>query len=232
MPKFKGRLLYMGWSNLPWKLVAGDVEIDLWPIIDKFLASLNGKRANHEETLDGYTLLADESSEFRFEYIPGERVFLKKIEGLGFSSVKAYLGETLGLLTGRLVEIEDGRQMKFTADASEEVYGVYFTDDNSCKVPSGIEETVCKLGQHDCCIFLALGVLTASSARSSTAGKRAYSSTVWRRAPSVRVASATVLFSGERSPKPLPSDHQQYINTKGCVQIALHTPLLSRMRVS
>ena len=159
MQKLKGRLLYMGWLNLPWKLVTGDSEIDLWPIIDKFLASLNGKRANHEVALDGYTLSADDSSEFQFEYVPGERVVLKKIEGFGFSSVQALLGEALGLLTGRLVEIEieDGRQMKFTADASEAVYGVYFTDGNSCRVPSGIEETVCKLGQHDCCIFLSVG---------------------------------------------------------------------------
>ena len=47
--------------------------------------------------------------------------------------------------------------MKFVADASEQVFGVYFTDGNSCEVPSDAEKTFCKAGQHDCCIFLSAG---------------------------------------------------------------------------
>lgn len=156
--KLKGRLLYMGWFNRPWKLVMeGGAEIDLWPIIDKFLVSLNGKRANHERTRDGYTLSVDESSEFRLEYVTGQYVFLQKTESFGKSNVHAYLDDALGWLSGRLVkvEIENGKQIKFTADKSEKVFGVYFTEEgNSCKVSSDAVKTVCRVGQHDCCIFL------------------------------------------------------------------------------
>ena len=106
MQKLKGRLLYTGWFNLPWKLVTDDGEIDIWPIIDKFLTSLNGKRANHQEARDGYTLSADEASEFQFKYIPGEYALLEKPEGFGMSNVHVYLDTALGWLSGRLVEIE------------------------------------------------------------------------------------------------------------------------------
>ncbi|MBI2097254.1 MAG: hypothetical protein HYT40_03895 [Candidatus Sungbacteria bacterium] len=157
MQKLKGRLLYMGWFNLPWKLVTDDGEIDLWPIIDGFLTYLNGKRASHKEARDGYTLAADEASELQFKYVPGKYVLLKKPEGFGASNVHAYLDSTLVWLSGRLVEIEieDGKQIKFTADASEKVFGVYFVGNgDSCEVPNGIEETVCKIGKRDYCIFL------------------------------------------------------------------------------
>lgn len=160
MKKLNGRLLYMGWFNLPWKLVTTEGEIDLWPVIDKFLVSLNGKRANHEQTRDGYTLSVDESSEFQFQYIPGQYVLLEKLKVFGMSNVHAYLDDSLGWLSGRLVnvEIENGKQIKFTADGSEKVSGVYFTGEgNSCKVSNNVVRTVCKVGQHDCCIFLSAG---------------------------------------------------------------------------
>lgn len=160
MQKLEGRLLYRGWFNLPWKLVTADGEIDLWPTIHEFLASLNGKRANHERTRDGYMLSVDESSEFRLEYATGQYVLLQKTESFGMSNVHAYLDDALGWLSGRLVkvEIENGKQIKFTADKSEKVFGVYFTGEgNSCKVSSNTVETVCKIGQHDCCIFLSAG---------------------------------------------------------------------------
>jgi hypothetical protein len=157
MQKLEGRLQYMGWFNLPWKLVTDHGEIDLWPIIDKFFISLNGKRAKHDLERDGYTLAADESSEFQFKYVPGEYVLLEKPKGFGISNVHAYLDGALVWLSGRMVEIkiEDGKQIKLMADKTEEVYGVYFVDDgNSCEVPRGAEQNVCKIGQSDCCIFL------------------------------------------------------------------------------
>lgn len=157
MPKLKGRLLYMGWFNLPWKLVMENGEVDLWPVIDKFLTSLNGQRASHDRELDGYTLLANESSEFQFKYVPGQYVLLEKPKGFGMSNVHAHLEDALGWLSGRMVEIEieDGKQIKFTADKSEKVFGVYFVGGgNSCEVSRGVEQTVCRIGQRDCCIFL------------------------------------------------------------------------------
>jgi len=160
MEEFKGRLLYMGWFNKPWSLIMEGGEIDLWPVVDKFLVSLNSKHADHDQTRDSYTLSVDENSEFQFKYIPGECVLLEKPEGFGMSNVHAYLDGALGWLSGRLVEIEieEGKRIKFMADKSEKVYGVYFTGEgNSCKILNGAEKTVCKIGQHDCCIFLSVG---------------------------------------------------------------------------
>lgn len=156
MQKLKGRLLYMGWFNRPWKLVTDYDDMDIWPIVEKFFISINGKPADHKREREIYILSIDESSEFQFNYIPGERVLLEKIKGWGFSNVFAYIDDSLIWLSGRLVEveIEDGKYIKFAADTSEQVFGVYFAGEgNSCEVPLGVEKTVCKVGQHDCCIF-------------------------------------------------------------------------------
>lgn len=160
MQKFRGRLLYTGWFNLPWKMTAEKTQnsqSDLWPIVEKFFISLNGKRADHKRTHDGYTLFADESSDLQFEYVPGECAVLNITKSVGISNVYAYLNDFLYWLSGRLVEVEveDGEQMKFYADTSEKVFGVYFVGEgNSCEVPSGAEKSVCKAGQRNCCVFL------------------------------------------------------------------------------
>ena len=160
MRTLKGRLMYKGWFNLPWTLTAETGEADLRPEVERFFLSLNGKKADQKQERNGYTLAVDDASEYTFEYVPGNHVWLEKKDGFGISNVHAYVDEALVWLSGRLVEIEieDGKQIKFTAEKSEEVYGVYFVGDgNSCEVPSGIEKTVCKIGQRDCCIFLSLG---------------------------------------------------------------------------
>ena len=160
MQKLKGRLQYGGWFNYPWKLVTKNGDIDLWPIIDKFLISLNGKRAEHNRECNGYILAADENSEFQFKYIPDEYVLLEKVDGFGGSNVHFYLEQALVFLSGRMVEIEieEGKEIKLMADKAEKVYGVYFVDDgNCCKVPKGDEKTICKVGQPDCCIFVSIG---------------------------------------------------------------------------
>lgn len=160
MKKFQGRLLYMGWFNRPWKLVTAKGEIDLYPIINKFLISLNGKRAQHEQKGNSYVLEANLSSGFQFKYVPDEYVLLEKIEGFEMSNVHAYFESAIGWLSGRMVEIKimDGKQIKFIADETETVHGVYFVGDgNSCEVEKGDEKTICKVGQSDCCLFLTVG---------------------------------------------------------------------------
>ena len=161
MHKIRGRLQYVGWFNRPWKVLTDNGEIDLWPIIDKFLTSLNGKNAEHEQKREGYILKTDKKSEFQFKYVPGEYVTLEKTTGFGMSNVHAYLDNALVWLSGRLIEIKikDGKELQITADKSEKVFGVYFCDDgNSCEVPKGAEDTICKLGKSDCCIFLTMGL--------------------------------------------------------------------------
>ncbi len=157
--KLKGRLLYMGWFNLPWKLVTNESDIDLWPIISEFLISLDGQHANHEQKIDSYTLSADKSSEFQLKYVPGESLLLEKPDSFGISNIYVHLDTTLSWLSGRLIEIEvkNGKHIRLNADVFEKVFGVYFVNDgNSCEVPGGKEKTVCKVGGADCCIFLSI----------------------------------------------------------------------------
>lgn len=159
MKKFKGRLQYMGWFNQPWNLMTENGEVDLWPTVDEFLVSINGKRVNQDQKRDNYMLLANEKSEFLFEYVPGECILLKKSKGFGWSNIHHYLNTALVWLSGRMVEveIENGKRIKFMADKDEEVHGVYFVSGNSCEVVSGDEGVICKIGQFDCCIFLTVG---------------------------------------------------------------------------
>lgn len=160
LQEFKGKLQYMGWFNLPWKLIMGNEQIDLWSIVDSFFTSLNGKNAKQEESLNGFVLSADENSKEQFEYIPNKRVLLNASDGFGFSNVQAYLDEALIRFSGRMVNIkvEDGKNIEFAVDKSEKVFGVYYVGEgNTCKVPKGAEKTVCKIGESDCCIFLSLG---------------------------------------------------------------------------
>ncbi len=134
-------------------------EVDLWSITDKFLASLNGERANHIQELDCYTLYADESSESRFKYESGKYAVLKK-DSFGASNVHAFMDESLMFLSGRMVEIDigDGR-FRIVADKSEKVYGVYFVDGGkSCEIPVDAEKTICRIGRADCCVFLTVGI--------------------------------------------------------------------------
>jgi hypothetical protein len=83
---------------------------------------------------------------------------LEKPENSGFFNVNAYLESALVWLSGRVVEIEiDNTSLKIEADKSDEVYGLYFTHNNSCKIPEGVEKTICKIGETNCCIFISGG---------------------------------------------------------------------------
>ena len=160
MERFKGKLLFMGWFNLPWTLMTDNGKIDLWPIVEQFFISINSNRAEHSQTLDCYILFVDENSEFHFKYIPRKSVVLQKPKGIGMSNIHAYLENNLIWLSGRKIEIdiEEGKQIAFSADKDETVYGVYFSGNgNSCKIPNDVEQKICKIGQPDCCIFLSAG---------------------------------------------------------------------------
>jgi len=160
MEEIKGRLFFMGWHNLPWRIKTNSGDIDLWPIVDRFLKSLIGKRAKQEQEFDSYTLKADETSELQLYYVPGQYILLEKPEGIGMLNVYAYLGDTLVWFSGRKVKIniEYEERMELVVDKSEKVFGVYFSGDgNSCRVPEGAEEAICKVGQENCCIFLSAG---------------------------------------------------------------------------
>jgi len=154
-----GRLHYLGWFNRPWTLETTAGNVDLWPVVEEFLLALNGQRASHQKDRDGYWLAADSTSTYRFNYEPDKCVSLDVVDGFGFSNVHAYMDSALIWLSGRLViiEIDAGMCLHFRADESEQVFSVQFGDSNSCEVPEGAERSVCKVGEPDCCVFLACG---------------------------------------------------------------------------
>ncbi len=158
--KIKGRLFYMGWFNRPWNLLVKDgTKVDLWPIVDKFLESLNGQFSDHKQGADSYILRFDKKSDFKLEYLRDELIILKRDGGFGFSNVHAYLDTALVWLSGRMIniEIEDKKRIKFFADKSEKVLSLCLSGNSSSyMIPEGVEKTICKIGQPDCCIFPAI----------------------------------------------------------------------------
>ena len=173
--KLKGRLMYMGWMNRPWTLNTDDGEIDLWPIVKEFFVSFNGKRANHKQNRDRYTLFADENSDMKFAHISDSYNLLSELNAHSKSNVSAYLDETLIWLDGRMVEIEiedailvwsdrmveikieDGKQFKIKADESEKVHGVYsIIGSNTCNICEGDEHKICRIGTPKACVFAVL----------------------------------------------------------------------------
>ncbi|MFA4890586.1 MAG: hypothetical protein WC587_03100 [Candidatus Paceibacterota bacterium] len=158
MKKLKGRLWYLWWGNKPWKLMTDGGETDLWPLMENIFISLSGKRVSHKRELESYILFLDPDSGSQLEYEPNKSLVLKAIEGFGWTNISAYLDEVLIWLDGRMVEIEIGDDgLKICADKTEEVFGLYFTDGNSCKIPQNAENTICKIGQgKETCIFVSL----------------------------------------------------------------------------
>lgn len=200
MQRLKGRLLYMGLSNRPWKLVTDFNETDLWPLVNVFLSSLNGKCADHKQEQDSYTLAANENSEFKFNYFSDRHAILQKTKGVGMSNVYAYLDDALIWLSGRMVEIEieNGKRIKFIADESEKVYGVYFVNGNSCEIPDGAEKTVCKIGQRDCCIFPVAGAGGFQCTKLSSSARTFLDNLAKGRMRASRIGNCTVL--GRKEP--------------------------------
>ncbi len=100
-----------------------------------------------------------EGSEFKVKYDSVRHAYLEKVGEFGGINIQAFFDDALVWLSGRMVtiKIEDGKQIKITADKSEKVFGVYFTHNNTCEVPAGAEKTVCKIRQQDCCVFLISG---------------------------------------------------------------------------
>jgi hypothetical protein len=156
--KLKGRLLFKGWYNRPWILLTeGNIEVDLWPIIDGFLTSIDGKKVCEKQERNGCMLLVNYQSDYEFKYERDELIILKKTNGFGMKNMLAYLEEVLIWLSGRMIEIEIVNEMvmKISADTSEKVFGVYFSHGNSCEIPKGAEKTICKVGEKsDCCVFV------------------------------------------------------------------------------
>ncbi|QQG45964.1 MAG: hypothetical protein HYY55_03210 [Candidatus Niyogibacteria bacterium] len=161
MQKLAGILEFSGsWLNRPWALIQQDGStIDLYPLIDEMLLKMNGKSAEHDQGRESYGLMLNDSAEMVVKYESDGVAVLEKPGGFGMSNIGAYLPSALTWLSGRKVEIEfNDNGFKIAADPSEQVFGVkFFGRGNSCRIPEGVEDSICKVGTSDCCIFAAAG---------------------------------------------------------------------------
>lgn len=103
--KTKGRLLYLNWDS-PWILFTEDERIDLRPTVEKFLASINMKRASQRDTRNVYELYVDGKSEFEFRYVKGEYAYLVEVTDFDGFNVQAHLKYILRFLSGRVINVE------------------------------------------------------------------------------------------------------------------------------
>ncbi len=160
--QINGRLVYMGPGRSCILKVHGKSELDLWPMIKKFIVSLNGKGINYHQTHDEFVLSMSKTSCFILKCITKSNTVLtmKRFKNRQFitcdDSIVESLNHVLCFLSGRLVKIniENGKQMSLVADESEKVFGVYSINDTDCEVPPGYEKTICKVSGPDRCIFL------------------------------------------------------------------------------
>lgn len=112
MQNLSGRLLYTKFF-MPWKFITDNGEmIDIKPIINKFLASIDGKCVNHKLTFCDYTITVEDGKprDF-FGTFPGELVSLEHQEDFCRFNVDAELSVVLDWFSGQIVEIEieDGK---------------------------------------------------------------------------------------------------------------------------
>ncbi|MFC1686411.1 hypothetical protein ACFLZS_00540 [Patescibacteria group bacterium] len=158
---YQGWLYYLTPEHC--KIVTGEgKEIDLCPIIEDFLSSIDGKKTSHEEGKDYYALRVDPDSEFTYYHDSdkeNKRIKgLNKTSGTGWSNVNAYLENAMTWIDGRLVNFEISEdQLRIEADPSEEVFGVYFTGEGaSCAVSEENAKNICGFGGEDTCVFLSM----------------------------------------------------------------------------
>ncbi len=156
-----GRLEFLR-TDKPIKLISGSKEIDLWNLYGMLFMRLNGKKVSLDYGMNYITIKHDEESEFLMSYENdgnGISAMLTKIEGFGFSNLMAYLPDMFQRLNGRNVIVSiDDNEINITNDPSEIVFGLYYTNSNSCHISDDAVKKVCKIGTKDACIFCTVGV--------------------------------------------------------------------------
>ncbi len=175
MHKLTGVLVFSGsWLNRPWALIQPDgSKIDLYPLINEALLKMNGKPAEHKQDREFYSLMLVDSAEMVVKYETDGVALLEKPDGFGMSNIGAYLPDALTWLSGRKVEVKfSDNGFKIAADPTEQVFGVqFFGRGNSCRIPEGAENSVCKVGTSDCCIFMVAGSDGFTCEKFGSAGK-------------------------------------------------------------
>jgi hypothetical protein len=159
MKTLKGKLEFFDFFNM--KLYYNKKEINLLNHLDEFFTNLNDKKTSMTYNMNSLTIKADESSEYKLEYKKdNESVFclINKTEGVGWSNVEAYLENIFQRLNSRQVIIKiDKNEFFIQPDLNEKVFGLFYTNINSCKIEDDKVKEICKPGSEECCIFLSAG---------------------------------------------------------------------------
>ena len=160
--ELKGKLEYHSLFE-PIRLFTDSGEINLWDHYNKVFTDLNDKKCLHDIQMNSYSVREDENSEYELKYESNffgtENatlvIILDKIDGFGFSNIGSFLPQILQRLNGMkvVIDIQSNHSITINKDPDEKVYGLYYTDGNSCKIPDGVVKALCKIGESDCCIF-------------------------------------------------------------------------------
>lgn len=158
--ELKGKLEFISIFK-PIRLISEDSEIDLRKYYFDLFEKLNGKKSKMNYHMNDIEICSDDNSEYVIKYENdnnGILIILDKINEFGFSNIKAYLSDMLQRLNGRCVIVTASENsIKIISDPSEEVFGLYYTNSNNCKIPDDKIKSLCKIGEEDCCIFCCVG---------------------------------------------------------------------------
>lgn len=152
--ELKGKLEFISLWN-PIKLFTQEGEIDLREHFFGVFEKLNGKPVGFEWG-NIFEIKSEPTEEYKLVYKnDGQSIGISvETDSGGASYLDAYLPMSLQDLNARsvIVNVTD-EGFKITYDPTEEVFGTYYTDGNSCKVDNETAKKVCKITTSDTCIF-------------------------------------------------------------------------------
>lgn len=155
----KGILRFKDWQTYLLETETRPVELSSIIDIHQFLASVHGKRGKLEKAPDSFMLRVDPREEYSvFTCRPGKHPLIVTFSG--WITILPPFYTALNELLGRrvTVDVEMGEYLKVAADPSEQTFGVYFKKNgNSCELPKGAEQVVCRVNRRNGCIFLSVG---------------------------------------------------------------------------
>jgi len=158
--ELRGKLEYISIFD-PIRLISENGELDLREQYFQLFEKLNGQKTKMDYHMNDIEICGDENSDHIIKYENDDNrilILLNKIDNFGFSNIEVYLSDMLQRLNGRsvIVTVSDNG-IKITYDPTEEVFGLYYTNSNNCKIPDDKIKSICKIGEKDCCIFCCVG---------------------------------------------------------------------------
>jgi hypothetical protein len=157
----KGKLRFIS-LFIPIELTTDDGILDLRDNIFKLFADINDKPVTMTNTMNSIEICVDKKSEYHMKFEKNDEkeslliLLTKKLE-FGFHNLGAYLPDMLQRLNGMQIIVSiDNNSIRIENDPLEQVYEIYYTHNNSCKISDDKVKEICKIGEKDCCIFCSI----------------------------------------------------------------------------